>query len=500
MNVYAQTLLDAAYAAFRDRRHAEAFAVLGFVAGCGWRDALTFRFLAHLEDLRGDTEAAVGWLTAALAIDPANATAHTHHADALRKLGRLDEAETAYRQAIARDLALSEAYGGLVHVLHLLNRDDEALALAETSLPDASDPAHAHRILGSALVALNRHEEAIEQFRAAQRVSPNDATARNHEGMALLAAGRFREGWERYDARRRAGSIDTTYRNLPQPLWQGDADINGQTILLHAEQGLGDTIQFLRYAPLVAERGATVWLEVPRLLRRVAASIEGVAGVVVPGDPLPECTLQCPMLNLPMAFGTDADTILAQVPYIQADRQSIAGWRQRLGPADRRRIGIAWSGNPSLPDNRLRSIPLATLHDLLRREDCEFHVVQTGHTDAGRMRDHGAALSDFADTAALMTLLDLIISVNSAPAHLAGALGRPTWLLLQFSADWRWLRDRADSPWYPTMRLFRQPRPGDWDSVVAAVSRALNSPEALTPYRPLSPCAPCATIDGPDGS
>lgn len=475
MNVYAQTLLDAAYAAFRDRRFAEAFAVLGFVAGSGWRDALTFRFLAHLEDLRGDTEAAAGWLSAAIEIDPANATARSHYADALYKLGRLAEAETAYRQAIARDSALTEAHGGLVHVLHLLNRDDEALTLAEASLPDAKDPAHAHRILGTALVALNRHAEAIEHFRAAQRVNPDDATARNHEGMALLSLGRFREGWERYDARRSAGSVHTTYRDLRQPLWQGDADIDGQTILLHAEQGLGDTIQFLRYVPLVSGRGARVWLEVPRVLRRLAASIEGVAGVIVSGDPLPECPFQCPMLTLPMAFGTDANSVPAKVPYIQADRQSFAAWRHRLGPPERRRIGIAWSGNPSHPENRLRSIPLATLHDLLRREDCEFHVVQTGHNEAGRMRDHSAALSDFADTAALMTLMDLVISVDSAPAHLAGALGRPTWLLLQFSADWRWLCDRADSPWYPTMRLFRQPHPGDWDSVIVEVNSAIDS-------------------------
>jgi tetratricopeptide (TPR) repeat protein len=478
MNVYAQTLLDAAYAAFRVRRYAEAFTVLGFVAGSGWRDALTFRFLAHLHDLRGDTEAAVGWLSAAIAVDPASGTAHSHYADALHKLGRLSEAEAAYRQAIARDPVLTEAYGGLVYVLHLLNRDYEALAWAEQALPDARDPAHAHRILGSALVVLNRHEEAIEQFRAAQVVSPNDATARNHEGMAMLSLGRFREGWPRYDARRSESSIDTTFRNLPQPLWQGDTDINGQTILLHAEQGLGDTIQFLRYAPLVAARGATVWLEVPRLLRRLAASIEGVAGVIVPGDPLPDCAFQCPMLNLPMAFGTDMDSIPAQVPYIHPDPRDVAAWGHRLGRPARRRIGIAWSGNPSHPENLLRSIPLATLRPLLQREDCEFHVVQTGHGEADRMHDHGAALSDFTDTAALMTLMDLIISVDSAPAHLAGALGRPTWLLLQFSADWRWLRDRADSPWYPTTRLFRQPRPGDWHSVVADVLRAMDAGDA----------------------
>ena len=491
MNIYAQTLLDAAYAAFRNRRYAEAYTVLGFVAGSGWRDALTFRFLAHLEDLRNDTEAALSWLSAAIAIDPANPTAHSHGADALCKLNRLGEAEAAYRRAIALDPTLTEAYGGLTKVLHLTDRDEEALACAEKSLIDAKDPAHAHRILGTALTALNRYEDAIDQFRAAQIIDPADATARTHEGMALLALGRFQEGWLCYEARRTATAVNTTFRDLPQPLWHGDADISGQSILLHAEQGLGDTIQFLRYAPLAAARGARVWLEVPRPLCRLAATVEGVAGVVVTGDPLPDCAFQCPLLKLPMAFGTGADSIPATVPYIHADRQAVAAWQQRLGATRRRRVGIAVSGNRDLPDNRLRSIPVARLLPLLRRQDCEFHIIQTGlaEADAAELAqlgvyDHSGALSDFADTAALMSVLDLIISVDSAPAHLAGALARPIWLLPQFSADWRWQRDRTDSPWYPTMRLFRQPRPGDWDGVVADVGRALDTVPAVTP-------APC---------
>jgi len=478
MNVYAQTLLDAAYAAYRDRRYSEAWTTLGFVAGSGWRDALTFRFLAHLEDLRGDASAALGWLSAATIIDPADATGFSHYADALHKLGRLDEAESSYRKAILLDPSLTEAYGGLVSVLHLLNRDDEALTLAKRSLIGAKDPAHAHRMLGSALIALNRQEEAIDQFRAAQRVNPNDATARNHEGMALLSLGNFREGWQRYDARRSAAAVHTTFRDLPQRLWQGDIDIRGHSILLHAEQGLGDTIQFLRYVPLLAARGATVWLEVPRPLHHLAATIEGVTGMIAPGDPLPDCDFQCPMLNLPMEFGTDADSIPAKVPYIRPDRQRAAQWRQHFGASAHRRIGLAWSGNPQYPENHLRSIPLTMLLPLLRREGCEFYVVQAGLTDADaaqliQIGVHGQRV-DFADTAALMASLDLIISVDSAPAHLAGALGRPTWLLLQFSPDWRWMRHRADSPWYPTMRLFRQPKPGDWASVIANVTQALD--------------------------
>jgi ADP-heptose:LPS heptosyltransferase len=186
-------------------------------------------------------------------------------------------------------------------------------------------------------------------------------------------------------------------------------------------------------------------------------------------------------MSLPLAFGTRRETIPSEVPYLTANAERVQAWRQRLGSRSRRRIGIAWSGNPAQPDDRLRSIPGERLSPLLQRQGCEFHTVQTGltATDAERFTqlggyDYSAELYDFGETAALMTVLDLVISVDTAPAHLAGALARPTWLLLQSNADWRWMRDRTDSPWYPTMRLFRQPNPGDWDSVIAAVGRALD--------------------------
>jgi ADP-heptose:LPS heptosyltransferase len=187
------------------------------------------------------------------------------------------------------------------------------------------------------------------------------------------------------------------------------------------------------------------------------------------------------LMTLPLAFGTSCDTIPSQVPYLKANDERVRAWRQRLGSGSRRRIGIAWSGNPAQPDDRLRSIPAERLTPLLQRRDCEFHAVQTGLTDIDAeqlaqlgVHVHSTDLHDFGETAALMVALDLVISVDSAPAHLAGALARPTWLLLQSNADWRWMRDRTGSPWYPTMRLFRQPTPGDWDSVIAAIVRALD--------------------------
>jgi tetratricopeptide (TPR) repeat protein len=480
MSAYGQALLDAAYAAYRKGDYEQARAALGLVVGSGWRELLTLRFIARVEERLGDLNATASWLQAAAEIDPENATVHSDLGDALRKIGSLDEAIRAYRHAIERDHGLTSAYGGMVHALHLTTHDAEALACAESLLTHAAT-ADAYRIAGTALVWLNRHEEAIERFRAAQVLCPGDATARYHEGMALLGLGEFDAGWHLYDARRAETVAEPAGRDLAPSLWQGGSDIRGRAIVLRGEQGLGDAIQFVRYAPLVAQLGAAVWLEVAPALRPLLKTLDGVAGVLAWGEPWPAAALHCPLMTLPLAFGTSCDTIPSQVPYLKANDERVRAWRQRLGSGSRRRIGIAWSGNPAQPDDRLRSIPAERLTPLLQRQDCEFHAVQTGLTDIDaeqlaqlRVHVHSTDLHDFGETAALMVALDLVISVDSAPAHLAGALARPTWLLLQSNADWRWMRDRTDSPWYPTMRLFRQPTPGDWDSVIAAIVRALD--------------------------
>jgi tetratricopeptide (TPR) repeat protein len=480
MSAYRQALLDAAYAAYRNGDYGRARGTLGLVVGSGWRELLALRFMARVEEQLGNLSATATWLQAASEIDPDNATVHSDLGDALRKLGDLDVAIRAYRRAIERDPGLTSAYGGMVHALHLSARDAEALTCAKALLRRAPT-VDAHRIAGTTLVWLNRHEEAIEHFRAAQVLSPDDATARYHEGMALLALGEFDAGWRLYEARRDEGAANPAGRELTQSLRQDGSDIRGKTVLLHAEQGLGDAIQFIRYAPLLAQRGVVVWLVVAPALKPLLSTIDGVAGVLAWDEPQPDAALHCSLMTLPLAFGTGSDSIPSQVPYLKASTERVETWRQRLGAGSRRRIGIAWSGNPTQPDDRLRSIPIVCLIQLLQRQDCEFHVVQTGLTamDAARctqlgVHDHSAELRDFSDTAALMEALDLIVSVDSAPAHLAGALARPTWLLLQSNADWRWMRDRTDSPWYPTMRLFRQHKPGDWDSVIAAVEHALD--------------------------
>ena len=252
--------------------------------------------------------------------------------------------------------------------------------------------------------------------------------------------------------------------------------------MLHAEQGLGDNVQFVRYVPMVAERGAIVLLQVHRSLKTLLGGMAGAAAVFESHEKLPPFDLQCSLMSLPLAFRTEMASVPASVPYVHAEPRRVAAWRERLGPRRHMRIGLAWSGNTAHANDRNRSMPLATLAELLSRSDVEFHVLQRDIHETDRpmiaaspsLHDHGPALGDFANTAALIAEMDLVLSVDTGLAHLAGAPGAPTWVMLCWAADWRWLLDRDDSPWYPTMRLFRQRTKGDWRDVVADVTRALD--------------------------
>ena len=264
------------------------------------------------------------------------------------------------------------------------------------------------------------------------------------------------------------------------PAWLGEDNLTGRTILLHAEQGHGDTVQFIRYVPMVIARGARVLLEVQAPLRPLFAGMDGIAGVFGRGDPLPPFDLQCSLMSLQRAFRTDRDTIPAAAPYITPDPDRVDQWRQRLGPPDgRRRIAIAWSGSDTVWN---RSIPLSVLTPLLGREECVFHVAQTEIRAEDRetldgmqmLVDHSRTLADFADTAALLALMDQVVTVDTVLAHLGGAMARPTWTMLPLGSDYRWMTQGTTSPWYPTMRLFRQPALHDWTSVVTTVTQALD--------------------------
>jgi hypothetical protein len=288
--------------------------------------------------------------------------------------------------------------------------------------------------------------------------------------------GDFERGWPKYEWRWRSRALALRKRNFLQPLWLGVDPIQGKTILLHGEQGLGDTIQFCRYAPLIAARGAQVILEVDESFRELVSGLAGVSRCVSKGDSLPEFDLHCPLLSLPLAFGTRLETVPATTPYLQAPARAVASWQARLAEKNRPRIGMVWSGDPRHKEDRNRSIDLRSLLPLLDVPATFVSLqrdVRAGDAQLLQERNEilhfGGDLKAFSDTAALISHLDLVITVDTSVAHLAGALHRPVWILLPFIPDWRWLLDRSDSPWYPTARLFRQAASRRWQGVVERV-------------------------------
>ena len=301
-----------------------------------------------------------------------------------------------------------------------------------------------------------------------------------NEALTRLCIGDFREGWKQYECRWEKKEFADQRRGVLPPMWRGERDIEGKTILLLAEQGFGDTIQFVRYAPQIAALGAKVIVGVPLSLKALVATVPGVSLALGDGEPMPALDLHCPMLSLPLAFATELATIPANIPYMRPAPERVAIWNARLPANGRRRIGICWAGNSKHQNDRNRSMPLDRLATVLALPGLDFFSVQKEVTeaDAALLRDLGVTqigqdFLDFSDTAAAVTLLDLVIAVDTSVAHLAAAIGKAVALLVPFSPDWRWLLDRTDSPWYPTMRLFRQSAVGDWDGVVERLRREL---------------------------
>ncbi len=415
---------------------------------------------------------------AALALDPNHAGAHNNLGNALRALGRPGEAAENYRQASLLRPDFAGTHNNLGAALLALHRPAEAAAALREAVRLQPDYAEAWNNLGGALLAQDVPDAAVEAFRRATALDDSQVQARFGESLALLCQGRFKEGWAAYESRWLDPRFREDVRDYPVPLWlnQPGQDVAGKTVLLHAEQGLGDTLQFVRYAPMLRALGARVVLEAQTPLLPLLHGL--VDATIAEGAALPPCDWHCPLLSLPHAFGTEIVTIPADVPYLAAPAPQLAAWAQALGPRLRRRIGLAFSGSPDHPDDALRSIPADLLRPLLALPQFEFHVVQKDvrPTDAEALRgvpNYSSAQTDFAETAGLLAQLDLIVSVDTSVAHLAGAMGLPVWLLLQHAADFRWLRGRADSPWYPSVQLFRQADDARWEPVLAQVVEAL---------------------------
>jgi Flp pilus assembly protein TadD len=497
---------------FAEKKFTDAESVLRQITARAPQQAKPWFLLGRVRHALGDNDAAIDFLRKAVTLDPHMVPAHNDLGILLQGRGEFDEAEACYRHAIEIAPHFAEAMSNLGAVHAERGRLEQATtwygrALAERDdLPDANnnlgaalikfdraseaevlhrravelrpDFADAHYNLGVALQDQCRFDEALASYDTALQLKPDNVDAHWNRGFVLLLKGDFAQGWREHEWRHRRKVQPP--RSFPQPLWHGE-DIGKRIILLHDEQGLGDTLHFMRYAPLVAARGARVLVQVQRpLLRLAAASLAGIE-VFVEGDLMPPFELHSPLLSLPFACATTLDTIPAQIPYLKVDPATAARWRNRIGTTGGLKVGLAWAGNPQHKNDRNRSIALERLAPLFEVAGVRWFSLQVGeraadlvHAPAGRIADLAERLTDFAETAAAVAGLDLVIAVDTAVAHLAGALGKPVWVLLPFVPDWRWLIDRADSPWYPTARLFRQPGRDDWESVAQAVRAALD--------------------------
>jgi predicted negative regulator of RcsB-dependent stress response len=410
-------------------------------------------------------------------LEPDFAYGFNNRGNALHALGRHSEALASFERALKLKPDYVEAHNNRGNALIELNRHEDALKDYDAAV--AAKPfAFALVNRGSALRYLGRTDEAMASFDQAIALDPKLPEAHWNKALLALALGDYGTGFAGYEWRWR-GATELEPRGFAQPQWRGE-DIAGRTILLHAEQGYGDSIQMLRYLPLVKARGARVLLELPdSLMPLLGPHAEGVT-VFNKGTPLPAFDLHCPLMSLPLAFGTRIDTVPAQVPYLFAPAERVARMSGRLSHTGAMRIGLVWSGKPSHKNDHNRSIALARLKPLLALPGTAFVSLQREYRDAELgalaalpIRRLDDAINDFADTAAAVAALDLVIAVDTAVAHLAGSLGKPLWVLLSHIQDWRWLIGREDNPWYPTARLFRQGPDGDWDPVIGRVAAAL---------------------------
>lgn len=471
---------------------------------------------------------AVGYLTRAAHEGADQPQVHYHLGTALLGLKLYDQAETSLRRALALQNEDTGTLNNLGNALSGSNQHADAIECYRHVLAIQPNHVPARYNMGRSLAALDQLEDAVGEFRAALANAPADtdadriadihasmgealvalgrydeaqATCRDiaslrpgpaawNESLILLLRGEFAEGWRRYEGRWEVADHDPPHPDARVPTL---ADVTGTQILLVSEQGHGDMIQFARYAPMLARHGARVCLQTYIELKELMQTLDGIETVIAPPENEPQADIVTPLLSLPLVFITDLGNIPADVPYLHVPPDRLTRWQQQLGQRMRPRIGLAWWGSQHIPK---RSLPVEALLPMLTVGGIEWHSLQKELPPAQRrwlearapLIDHSAELGDFADTAALISLLDLVVTIDTSVAHLTGALGKPVWIMLQYTADWRWLLDRDDSPWYPTARLFRQKQRGDWNDVVADVLHALSQPS----WRGVAP--PCTSL------
>jgi len=442
-------------------------------------EALLYRANA-LSTLNRPQEA-LACFDAALARDPGRGDARLNRGSVLATMGRHAQALSDFDAVLAQTPNHIEALYNRGTALLELGRPIEALTAFDRTLAQAPTHMRAWNNRGRVLQTLNRHDDAVASFEKAIAVDKDYADAHSNLALSLLTLGELRSGFAEYEWRWKRAGMSDARRGYRGRLWLGEFPLGQRTILLSAEQGLGDTIQFVRYAPLLARAGAKVALEVQPELKTLLAGVDGVSSCHARGETLPAYDVYCPLGSLPLALKTDPKTIPADIPYLRADDAHVAKWRPIMEALPGKRVALAWAGHARHPNDRNRSIDLKLLEPLFGLEGVSVISIQRDlrDGDAALLARHanvihlGDELADMADTAAVAALTDLTIAVDTSVVHVASAMGREAWVLLPFSPDWRWTLTGTRSPWYPQARLFRQPAPGDWPSVTAATRDAL---------------------------
>jgi tetratricopeptide (TPR) repeat protein len=426
--------------------------------------------------------AAVASYDHAIALRPRYAEAYCNRGTAFLDLKQFEAAVVSFDQAIALKPDYALAYGNRGIAFWNLKQFEAAVVSHDQAIALKPDYAEAYSNRGIAQQGLGLFDAAMVSFDQAIARQPDSAESHFNRSLLSLLRGDFEQGWAEHEWRWRKEDVSTSKdkRDFSQPLWLGEESLQGKTILLYSEQGFGDTLQFCRYVSLVSTLGARVILEINSVLHGLMGSLPQGGHRVVKGHRLPDFDYHCPLLSLPLAFKTRLKTIPSEVPYLKADAVKIHTWQTRLGVKIKTRIGLVWSGNPEHKNDVYRSISLAALVNHL---PSQFQYVclqkEIRQVDQATLDDHPEILrypdqiTDFADTAALCELMDLVISVDTSAAHLAGALGKPVWVMLPFVPDWRWLLDRDDSPWYPSAKLYRAVQPNNWQSVFERVATDL---------------------------
>ncbi|MGD1278053.1 MAG: tetratricopeptide repeat protein [Tepidisphaeraceae bacterium] len=476
----AQDLFDGAAQLHRCGRLDEAIAAYRQAADAGFNQPIVFYHLWTLLKQKGQAQESLEAFQGFVARQAGPADVLGQLGDAMVAKGLFEEAVVALRGALDLEPSHLAAWNRLGYVLLQSGKCDEAIAACEHAVRLQPDCAAFHSNLGKVLMDVGRCDAGIAATRRAIALDGNDVKAHCNLGIMLLTRGEFREGWTQYAYRWRVKEYDSQPPDIALPRWDG-GDLSGKRIFLRPEQGLGDTIQFIRYIPMLVQRGARVVVGSQPELYRLLKSMRGIEQLLLPGHPV-AAEMHCTFLDLPLIFGTVLETIPAETPYLFADEALAQRWKARLSAAGGRlKVGLVWAGRPSHANDRNRSLPLAALAPLGRVPGVWLCSLQKG--DAAKqaqpppsgmeLADFTSELQDLADTAALLANLDLVITVDTAVAHLAGAMAKPVWVLLPLAPDWRWMLDRPDSPWYPTMRLYRQTSLGDWSTVIQSVGQEL---------------------------